>query len=608
MSRPTFSAPTTPAAGAHSARTPQARSAPSATRSSDLSQGAHLRVDGISKSYPDRRVLTDIILTVSQGERLALIGENGTGKSTLLRIAAGVEHPDGGSVVAPGRVGLLWQQPPFPLSDTVDAVIERALAAPRAILAEFENATQALEEAADMSADRYDRALEAATRHDVWNLDWRVDKVLGGVGLPRLNRQRRAGELSGGQRARLQLAWLLLSRPDVLLLDEPTNHLDDNGIDFLAQSLHDWPGPVVFASHDRAFVDAVATRIVDLDPAPRPSALAGAIALDGPTSGIGVTQHTGTFTEYLDARVAQQQRWQRQYQAEQQQLKELARAVRDHHTVGHEGAAPRTESKMARKFYADRNATVVSRRVNDFAHRFEELQRTQIRKPPTELEFQGLTVGGGQPGSASSTVVALSGASVAGRLRPVSLTVGRDDKWLITGPNAAGKSTLLQLLTGRLQPDTGTATIARTATVGVLSQEVTLEPNATAEQLYAATVGVDVAETTPLTSFELLPPRDLSRRVGALSVGQQRRLVLAMVLASPPDLLVLDEPTNHLSLTLATALEEHLPQYPGAVVVASHDRWLRRSWAGERLDLVGVDTAPNGENHSSVSHARRSRP
>lgn len=562
---------------------------PTPLSSTALVRGAHLRLDGISKSYPDRRVLTDITLTVSQGERLALIGENGTGKSTLLRIAAGVEHPDSGSVEIPGRVGLLWQQPSFALTDTVAKVIEQAFAAPRAILAEFEAVTAALDQGTDSAADRYDRALEAATRHDVWNLDHRADIVLDGVGLPGLDRHRRAGALSGGQRARLQLAWLLLSRPDTLLLDEPTNHLDDDGIDFLTRSLLDWPGPVLFASHDRAFIDAAATGIIDLDPAPRPSSLVSSVALDGPTSGIGITRHTGTFTEYLAARDSQRERWQRQYKGEQAQLKELARAMRDHHSVGHEGAAPRSEGRMAKKFYADRNATVVSRRVNDFTRRFEELKRAQIRKPPEELEFQGLDVGQRDRHTVPSTLVALSEAGVTRRLTPTSLTVGRHDRWLVTGPNGAGKSTLLALLTGNLQPDTGTTTIARTATIGILAQEVTLNPDPTVEQLYAITVGTDLAEVTPLSSFGLVAPRDLSRPVGALSIGQRRRLALAMVLAWPPDLLILDEPTNHLSLALATALEEHLPQYLGAVVVASHDRWLRRSWTGQRLHLEPAD-------------------
>ena len=550
-----------------------------------LPSGAHLRLDGVSKSYPDRRVITDINLSVSQGERVALIGENGAGKSTLLRIVAGVELPDSGSVEVPGRIGLLWQDPPFTLTDTVDDVIAQALSAPRAILKEFEEATAALEGDEASAAERYDHALEMATRHDVWNLEHRAQIVLDGVGLSGLSGSRRADRLSGGQRARLQLAWLLLSRPDTLLLDEPTNHLDDAGIDFLTQSLLDWPGPVLFASHDRAFMDATANGIADLDPAPLPHSVVSEVAVDDPSTGIGVTRYTGTFSEYLLARASQRERWQQQYDAEQAELKELARAARDSHTVGHEGAAPRSEIRKAKKFYADRNATVVARRVNDFTRRLEELRNEQVRKPPRQLEFQGLDVGQRGTHSAPPVLVALSQAGVTHRLSPTSLTIGRQDRWLVTGPNGAGKSTLLALLTETLQPDTGTISRSRSTTVGILPQEVALHPAPTVEQLYIDTLGVELAEEIPLTSFGLVAPRDMSRVVGQLSTGQQRRLALAMVLASRPDLLILDEPTNHFSLTLTTVIEEQLPSYPGAVVVASHDRWLRRSWTGQRLEL-----------------------
>ena len=272
----------------------------------------------------------------------------------------------------------------------------------------------------------------------MWALERRAALVLTGVGLPGLDRDRAAGELSGGERARLALAWLLLSRPDILLLDEPTNHLDDSGVAFLTRSLRDWPGPVLFASHDRAFIDATATGVVDLDPAPMPSALVDPVAADGPASGIGVTRHTGGFTDYLRARGAQRERWRKQYEAEQAALKELARCVRASHTIGHAGAAPRTEARKAKKFYADRNATVVSRHVNDFGRRLEELRRDQIREPPTPLEFQGLGVGWRGGRDVPAVLAALSGASVANRLRATSLVVAHHDRWLITGPNGAG--------------------------------------------------------------------------------------------------------------------------------------------------------------------------
>ena len=183
-------------------------------------------------------------------------------------------------------------------------------------------------------------------------------------------------------------------------------------------------------------------------------------------------------------------------------------------------------------------------------------------------------------------LAAASEAGVAGRLSPMSLTVGRHDRLLVTGPNGTGKSTLLAMLAGQLKPDTGTITLARTATVGYLPQDVNLDPDTSVAESYISTLGVEVSEAKPLVEFGLINPCDMSRRVGSLSVGQQRRLALAMILAIQPDLLILDEPTNHFSLALSTALEEQLPDYPGAVIVASHDRWLRRSWNDQHVELT----------------------
>ena len=535
-------------------------------------------------------MLTDITFTVSRGQRLALIGENGVGKSTLLRIAAGVEPHDAGSVIRPGRIGLLWQEPAFALTDSIGEVINQALDGPRAILREFEDATVTLEKGVAGSAERYDRALEAATRHDVWDLDRRVETTLAGVGLPRLDRGRPAGDLSGGQRSRLSLAWLLLNRPDTILLDEPTNHLDDAGVDFLSASLANWPGPVLFASHDRAFIDCTATGIIDLDPHPQPKAIVESAGSEGPTSGIGCTQFAGTFTDYLHARQKRRERWQQQYENEQDQLKDLERRAQESHVVGHTGARRRTEARSAKKFYSDRNANVVSRRVSDLNRRLEELRQNQIRKPPPPLEFQGLQVDRKSQHSTPATIlVSASEAAVDGRLGPVSLTVGGNDRLLVTGPNGTGKSTLLAILAGQLQPSAGVVNVAPTVTVGYLPQDVSLNADLTVNHYYSSIVGAERAKKIPLDAFGLVDPRDMTRRVGTLSVGQQRRLALATTLAPQPDLLILDEPTNHLSLALTTALEKELPNYSGAIVVASHDRWLRESWDAQYIELDRED-------------------
>lgn len=567
---------------------------------------AHLRVDGVSFSYGDRRVLTDVSFTVAATGPVGVIGENGSGKSTLLRIIAGLLAPDTGTVTAtaPGgkpRIGLLHQEPPFGPDVTVDEALEDSVAPIRAAAAEFDRAAERVAASPDdeSAAHAYAEALEAAGHLEIWTLDARIAAMLDGLGLTGLPRGRRAGELSGGQRARLSLAWLLLSRPDVLLLDEPTNHLDDAATAHVRGVLAQWPGPVLMASHDRAFLDESVSALVDLDPAPLPQAVSSPHVGDGPGSGIGVTRFGGTYSDYLSAREEARRRWERQYEDEQASLKRLAASVRHNQQVGHPDRGPRSEARAARKFYADRNARVVSRRVTDARGRYEELLATQVRKPPSELQFSGLSstrTRGPEPseGADDRPALAAAGVSVRGRLAPISLTVGPGEKWLVTGPNGAGKSTLLAVLAGTLSADTGTVTRPRGLRMGLLHQEVELpDPHQrgvgrTVRQAYDDIVGAQRAEAVPLATFGLIAPRDETRPVEALSVGQRRRLALATLLADPPDVLLLDEPTNHFSLLLATQLEAAIPSYPGAVVVTSHDRWLRRGWQGEALSITGA--------------------
>ena len=566
---------------------------------------AHLRVDGISKSFPDRRVLTDVSLTVSAGEVVGLIGENGSGKTTLLKIIAGLLDADSGTVYAEGAgftptLGLLHQVPPFSPDATVLEALEHAVQPSRAAEHELSEAATDLANhpASSQAENRYADALHEAERLDIWTLDSRIAATLSALGLDSVPTSRPTRTLSGGQKARLSLAWLLLSKPDVLLLDEPTNHLDDAAIAFLRDSLATWQGPVLFASHDRAFLDEAASVLVDLDPAPRAHTLVRDRQDGGPSSGLGVTRFSGNYSDYLAHRQAERERWERRFRDEQAELKRLRASVKSSHTVGHADWSPRTESRIAKKFYGDRNAKVVSRRVSDAERRLADLEEGQVAKPPRQLQFSGL----GAPTGADveRSAVAASGITVAGRLREVSFSLSKGEHLLVTGANGSGKSTLLAVLAGNLQPTTGSVTLPSGSikqggrgTVGLLSQQVSIpDPSGrgkgrTAAQAYADIVGEVLAEAIPLSSFGLLEPRDLSRPLSSLSVGQQRRVQLAGLLADPPELLLLDEPTNHLSLALATALEADIPHYPGSVIIASHDRWLRQRWHGKTLNLDG---------------------
>ncbi|ROR82498.1 macrolide transport system ATP-binding/permease protein [Plantibacter flavus] len=545
-------------------------------RSIDIQQ---LRADGVTRSHGDRVVLRDVDLVVSAGDRLGLIGENGAGKSTLLRILAGIDEPDDGEAVRPVRTGILMQELELPGDTTVGELLEQALGEVRAVEQELETSAAALGEtgsAGDGSAEqRYAAALDAAERADVWTADARLDAVVDGLGIAAIERSRRLGEVSGGQRSRFALAALLVARPTALLLDEPTNHLDDEAVAFLRGHLSEWPGPVLFASHDRAFLDEVATGLVDIDPS-RPVPVGEASP---------VVEFGGPFSEYLGWKAAELDRWSARHEEEQAELRRLASAVHDVAPRINHDRGIRDNNRMAFGMRGDRVEQQISRRVRNAQLRLEVLEREQVRRPPRQLSFAGIP-SGSTVLDEGEQLLDLADARVDGRLHLERLQLAPRSRVLVTGANGSGKSTLLAVLAGSLRLDAGTLLRRKGLRVGLLEQDVAFpDADRSPREAYDRTLGEARAARTPLAGLGLLALRDLDRPIGQLSVGQQRRLALALIIARPPHLFLLDEPTNHLSLALATELEDALGDYPGAVVIASHDRWLRRRWSGDRLRL-----------------------
>ncbi|MEV6925284.1 ABC-F family ATP-binding cassette domain-containing protein [Dactylosporangium sp. NPDC051485] len=511
------------------------------------------------RTFSGRRVLDGVSLTAAPGRRIGLIGENGTGKSTLLRLLAGADEPDGGTVVRPADLGYLHQEMPYDPAATVADVLDDALREARACLAGLDAAL-----AADR-LDDYATLLERAEELEAWDADRRAELVLAGLGLAAVPHDRALRTLSGGQRGRLALAALLVRRPAALLLDEPTNHLDDGAAAFLEEQLRGLPGAVVLASHDRAFLDAVCTDLIDLDP-----------AIDGPV------RYGGGYTAYQAERRAERERWERRFAEEQQELAELRHAVAvSAHQVAH-NRAKRDNEKMNFGRTTGRVEGQISRRVRNASRRLDTLTGEQVRKPPPPLRFRPRPLA--VTDAADGLLVSVRDLHVPGRLRLERLDLPVGDRLLVTGPNGSGKSTLLGALAGRLPAD---AVRRRPALrVGLLTQDTVFDrADRTALQTYEAVLGAERAEAVPLRSLGLLAPRDAARPVGDLSVGQRRRLDLALLIADPPDLLLLDEPTNHLSPALCDELEEALASGPGAVVIASHDRWLRARWTGRSVAL-----------------------
>jgi macrolide transport system ATP-binding/permease protein len=524
-----------------------------------------------------RRVLDGISLTASPGHRIGLIGENGVGKSTLLRVLAGVEEADSGSVTRPAELGFLHQELPYDADATIAVVLDEALREAREDLAELDRLGAELARVPEDDPahrgllDAYGRRLEQAQDRESWDADRRAALVLDGLGLGAFGHDRTLGSLSGGQRGRLALAALLVRRPSALLLDEPTNHLDDDAAAFLEEQLRGLPGTVVAAGHDRAFLDAVCTDLIDLDP-----------AVDGPV------RHGGNYSAYLAHKRAERERWERRYAEEQEEWARLRHSagVSAHRVAPDRG--PTDNEKMGYGHRAGRVQSQISRRVRNATRRLEELERTRVGEPPRPLRFTAGELAARteeeHPGH-SDPLVSLHDVRVPGRLAPLGLKVTATERLLITGGNGTGKSTLLAVLAGHL-PSEGEVYRRLGLTVGLLTQDTVFErPDRTVRDTYELSLGPQRAERVPLSSLGLLAEADLAKPVGALSVGQRRRLALALLVAHPPRLLLLDEPTNHLSPVLCDELEAALGPGPGAIVVASHDRWLRRRWQGREHRL-----------------------
>jgi len=405
----------------------------------------------------------------------------------------------------------------------------------------------------------YAGQLAWAEAHDAWGAGRRADLAAAHLGLRHLDRGRPVDTLSGGERTRLALAAIITRRPDCVLLDEPTNHLDDVAMAFVEEFVTSSAGVVVVASHDRVFLDNTAAVVVDLDPSH--------FGFDGE----GGTRFFGDFTAYLAQRRRARRRWEEAFLAQRDELKALRLAEKTTaRTVAHD-RGPRDNDKHIYGFKGANVARTVARRVHNIERRIEAVERVEIPKPPRPLSFGGTLAAG-------SATVRVRDLVVPGRVSVERLTVASGQHLLVTGANGSGKSSLLAVLAGELRPARGEVQVHARG-VGYLPQDVAFaRPDLSAHEVYAVAAGESAVP--PLGELGLVHPRELGKPVGVLSVGQQRRLALAVVLAGSPDLLLLDEPTNHISLALAADLEEALGRSSGTVVITSHDRWLRRRWTG----------------------------
>ncbi|MEV6421906.1 ABC-F family ATP-binding cassette domain-containing protein [Streptomyces sp. NPDC051662] len=556
-----------------------------------MRERAQLAMKDVSKAYGDRSVLDQVSLTVRPGEKAGVIGENGSGKSTLLRLLAGAERPDDGEITVrfPGGVGHLAQTLALDPGRTVQDAVDAALAELRALERRIAAAEAALGDAGPDELAAYGELLAAYEERDGYRADARVDAALHGLGLAGVARDRTLGTLSGGERSRLALACVLASAPELLLLDEPTNHLDVRASVWLEDQLRAHRGTVLAVTHDRAFLERIATTILEVDRDTR-----------------AVTRYGDGWGGYRTAKAAARRRWEQDHL---EYLAELARTEELVAAAGRRLVATGGDPRQGFGKHRRSHEAKLSGQVRAARERLWRLKESPVPAPPEPLRFRATlasgradTVAVAVAGEVAAKVVAaeevaakdvaaedvvaqLDDVVVGDRLSVPGLRVAAGERLLVTGPNGAGKTTLLRVLAGELRPDSGT--VRHTGPLGYLAQELPAVPSRLPllGAFAAGRPGLPEEYEDELLSLGLFRPDDFGVPVTALSVGQRRRLELARLVTRPADLLILDEPTNHVALSLVEELEEALAAYAGAVVVVSHDRGFRARFTGARLEL-----------------------
>jgi len=493
---------------------------------------------GVSKYYDKKAVLKDIYLSYFYGAKIGVIGLNGSGKSSLLRILAGVDKEFGGeAAVSPGyTVGYLEQEPLIDDARTVREVVEEAVDETVNLLKEFEAINAKFAEPMsddEMTAllDRQGEVQEKLDHLDAWDLDARLEMAMDALRCPPSDTPVQV--LSGGERRRVALCRLLLQKPDILLLDEPTNHLDAESVAWLEHHLKSYPGTIIAVTHDRYFLDNVAGWILELD------------------RGQGIPWQ-GNYTSWLEQK---QERLRRQEKSESERQKTLERELE---WIRMSPKARRAKGKARINAYE----ALLDR---ESEKRREDLE---IHFPPgprlgnVVIEAQGVCKGYGDNLLVEDMTFALPPGGIVG----------------VIGPNGAGKTTLFRMITRQEQPDSGTIRIGETVTLAYVDQSRTLDPQKSIwEEITGGAdllkLGAREVNSRAYVARFNFSGTDQQKKVGMLSGGERNRVHLAKMLKEGANVLLLDEPTNDLDVNTLRALEEALESFAGCAVVISHDRW-----------------------------------
>ncbi|TVT33201.1 ABC-F family ATP-binding cassette domain-containing protein [Amycolatopsis rhizosphaerae] len=521
---------------------------------------ATLVVKGLAASYGERTLFSDLDLVVSPGEVVGLIGVNGAGKSTLLRVLAGLTEPDSGEVrlnPPTATVGHLPQEPERREGESVRAFLARRTGV-AAAQAELDTATEALATGADGADDAYAAALDRWLTLGGADLEDRAEEVAAELGLS-VGLDQPMTSLSGGQAARAGLASLLLSRYDVFLLDEPTNDLDLDGLARLERFVGGLRAATVLVSHDREFLARTVDRVVELDLAQRQvNTYGGGYESYLEERAVARRHAREDYEEYATTRAALEARARTQRAWMEKGVKNARRKAPDNDKSGRKFRAEATEKQAAKARQTDRM-----------------IERLDVVEEPRKewelrMEIAAAPRAGAVAATARGAVVRRGGFT----LGPVDLQIDWADKVAITGENGAGKTTLLAALLGRVELDEGTAALGPGVVVGEVDQARRLFlGDVPLAEAFAREVPefADAEVRTLLAKFGLTAAHVL-RPAATLSPGERTRAALALLQARGVNLLVLDEPTNHLDLPAIEQLESALDNYPGTLLLVTHDR------------------------------------
>lgn len=515
-----------------------------------------LTANKLSKYYNLDPILLDISFSINTGDRVGLIGPNGSGKTTLLRLLTGEEQPDSGHVAlspATLRVGYLAQGFSPDPALTIGQMLHETAGDPALLEAELGELAIAL--ADDPTSEplqlAYDTVLSRLTRSDMGQ----AQAILANLGLAELDDTLPVAALSGGQKTRLALALVLLGEPELLLLDEPTNHLDIEMLQWLEQWLATFPGGVLIVSHDRAFLDQTATRILDLDPHSHT-----------------IREYVGGYSDYLEQYLGEREKqlsaWKDQVYEIRKMQQDIARTFEqarsvERSTKPNQPTVRRLAKKVAKK------AKSREKKLDRYLESDERVEKP-TRSWQMKIDFADTT----HLGRDVLTLEELSVGYTTPLLHNLNLDIQAGQRVIITGANGAGKTTLLRTIAGELPPLAGKVRLGSSVRLGYLSQEQeTLEPASTPLATIQGMAAMNETEARSFLHYFLFTGDDSLRRIEQLSYGERSRLMLAMLVAQGCNFLLLDEPINHLDIPSRTQFEQSLRQFEGTILAVVHDRY-----------------------------------